>query len=97
MIRSCQSRGKIIFFLPRSKIMGAPNIKDTDVAKKARRLAKLKGTSTTAAVSEAFDAGLENAEHKAKLDRDARERRVDEAMRVFVHPFHLTLRPTKKL
>jgi hypothetical protein len=63
--------------------MGALNIKDGEVAKKARRLAKLKGTTITAAVSEALDASLKNAEHKAKLDRDARERRVDEALRRF--------------
>jgi hypothetical protein len=63
--------------------MGALNIKDIDVAKKARRLAKLKGTTITAAVSEALDASLKNAEHKAKLDRDARERRVDEALKRF--------------
>ena len=63
--------------------MGALNIKDPDVAKKARRLAKLKGTSITAAVSEALDVSLKNAEHKGKLDRDARERRVDEALERF--------------
>jgi hypothetical protein len=63
--------------------MGALNIKDPDVAKKARRLAKLKGTSITAAVAEALDASLKNAEHKSKLDRDARERRVDEALERF--------------
>jgi hypothetical protein len=63
--------------------MGALNIKDSDVAKKARRLAKLKGTSITAAVSEALDASLKNAEHKAKLDRDAREREVDEILKRF--------------
>ena len=63
--------------------MGALNIKDSDVAKKARRLAKLKGTSITAAVSEALDASLKNAEHKAKLDRNLRERRVDQAIERF--------------
>jgi hypothetical protein len=63
--------------------MGALNIKDIDVAKKARRLAKLKGTTITAAVSEALDESLKNAERKSKLDRDARERRVDEALKRF--------------
>lgn len=63
--------------------MGALNIKDIEVARKARRLAKLKGTTITAAVAEAIEASLKNAEHKAKLDRDARERRVDEAIRRF--------------
>ena len=63
--------------------MGALNIKDIEVAKKARRLAKLKGTTITAAVAEAIEASLKNAEHKAKLDRDARERDVDEIVKRF--------------
>lgn len=63
--------------------MGALNIKDAEVAKKARRLAKLKGTSITAAVSDALDASLKNAEHKTKLDRELREREVDEIVRRF--------------
>lgn len=63
--------------------MGALNIKDVDVAKKARRLAKLKGTTITAAVAEAIEASLKNAEHKTKLDRDAREREVDEIVKRF--------------
>jgi hypothetical protein len=63
--------------------MGALNIKDPEVAKKARRLAKLKGTSITAAVAEALDAGLKNAEHKSKLDREQREREVDEILKRF--------------
>lgn len=63
--------------------MGALNIKDPEVAKKARRLAKLKGTSITAAVAEALEASLKNAEHKSNLDREQRERRVDEAIARF--------------
>lgn len=63
--------------------MGALNIKDADVAKKARRLAKLKGTSITAAVSEALDACLKNAEHKTQLEDKARERRVNAALKRF--------------
>jgi hypothetical protein len=63
--------------------MGALNIKDPEVARKARRLAELTHTSITAAVSEALDKSLKSAEHKASLDRDARERRVDEAIRRF--------------
>lgn len=61
--------------------MGALNIKDKAVAEKARRLAKLKGTTITEAVAEALDASLKTAEHHAKLDRAARERRVDEILK----------------
>jgi hypothetical protein len=60
--------------------MSALNIKDQAVAAKARRLAKLKGTSITEAVSAALDASLKTAEHHAKLDYDTRERRVDELL-----------------
>ena len=60
--------------------MSALNIKDQAVAAKARRLAQLKGSSITEAVSEALDASLKTAEHHAKLDHEARERRVDELL-----------------
>lgn len=63
--------------------MSALNIKDQAVAAKARRLAKLKGSSITEAVSDALDASLKTAEHHAKLDHEARERRVDEILRRF--------------
>ena len=63
--------------------MSALNIKDKEVAEKARRLAKLKGTSITDAVSAALEESLRVAEHHAKLDRDARERRVDEILARF--------------
>jgi antitoxin VapB len=63
--------------------MGALNIKDADVAAKARRLAKLTGKSITEAVSEALDKCLRTAEHHAKVDREARERAVDEIVRRF--------------
>jgi antitoxin VapB len=63
--------------------MGALNIKDKVLADKARRLAKLKGTTITEAVREALDASLKTAEHHAKLDRAAREREVDEILKRF--------------
>jgi hypothetical protein len=63
--------------------MGALNIKDKAVADKARRLAKLKGTTITEAVAQALEASLKTAEHHAKLDHDARERRVDEIVKRF--------------
>jgi hypothetical protein len=59
--------------------MGALNIKDADVAKKARKLAKLKGTTITAAVSQALDESLRAAAN----DREAREKRIDEALARF--------------
>ncbi|HTQ13698.1 MAG TPA: type II toxin-antitoxin system VapB family antitoxin [Rhizomicrobium sp.] len=63
--------------------MGALNIKDTKVAAKARKLAKLKGMTITAALSEVLDAELKRAEHHAKLDREQREREVDEILARF--------------
>ncbi len=63
--------------------MGALNIKDKAVADKARRLAKLKGTTITEAVREAVEASLKTAERHSKLDREARERRVDEILKRF--------------
>jgi hypothetical protein len=63
--------------------VSALNIKDQTVAAKARRLAQLKGSSITEAVSEALDASLKTAEHHAKLDHEAREREVDEILKRF--------------
>ncbi|HSZ74842.1 MAG TPA: type II toxin-antitoxin system VapB family antitoxin [Rhizomicrobium sp.] len=63
--------------------MGALNIKDPLVAEKARRLAKLTGKNITRAVSDALDQCLKTTEHKATFDREARERRVDEALARF--------------
>ncbi|MBN9556781.1 MAG: type II toxin-antitoxin system VapB family antitoxin [Alphaproteobacteria bacterium] len=63
--------------------MGALNIKDKVVADKARRLAKLTGQSITAAVSEALDKSLKTAEHKKTIDRELREREVDEILKRF--------------
>lgn len=60
--------------------MGALNIKDKAVAEKARRLARLKGTSITSAVAEALDQSLKAAERKSALDREVREREVDEIL-----------------
>lgn len=63
--------------------MGALNIKDAEVAKKARKLAKLKGTSITAAVSQALDESLRTATRLTEAECEARERRVDEAVKRF--------------
>ncbi|HTT97558.1 MAG TPA: type II toxin-antitoxin system VapB family antitoxin [Rhizomicrobium sp.] len=63
--------------------MSALNIKDTEVAAKARKLAKLTGKSITDAVSEALDRSLKTAEHHAEIDREAREREVDEIVKRF--------------
>jgi antitoxin VapB len=63
--------------------MGALNIKDAEVAAKARKLAKLTGKSITDAVSDALDKSLKTAEHHAKLDRDERIRRTDEIVKRF--------------
>jgi hypothetical protein len=60
--------------------MGALNIKDADVAAKARKLAKLTGKSI-AAVSEALDTSLRTAKHKAGLDRQAHRREEDKILR----------------
>ena len=77
------ARKKEDVYLPSTKEapMGALNIKDKAVAEKARRLAKLKGTTITEAVAEALEASLRTAEHRSKLDRAARERRVDEILK----------------
>ncbi len=63
--------------------MGALNIKDHAVAEKARRLAKLKGTSITEAVAAALEDSLNAAERRAAIDHEARERRVDEILARF--------------
>lgn len=63
--------------------MGALNIKDGRVAEKARRLARLKGKSITAAVSEALDESLDRATRDDAAERERRERRVDEILRRF--------------
>ena len=63
--------------------MGALNIKDTKVAEKARRLARLKGTSITAAVSDALDESLRVTTKARTSDREARERQVDEIVARF--------------
>jgi antitoxin VapB len=63
--------------------MGALNIKDAEVAAKARKLAKLTGKSITDAVSKSLDESLRTAEHHAKIDREAREREVDEIVKRF--------------
>jgi hypothetical protein len=76
-------RKKEDIYLPSTKevAMGALNIKDKTVAERARRLATLKGTTITQAVAEALEASLKTAEHHAKLDREARERDVDEILK----------------
>ncbi|HWE05562.1 MAG TPA: type II toxin-antitoxin system VapB family antitoxin [Rhizomicrobium sp.] len=63
--------------------MGALNIKDMRVAQKARRLARLKGTSITAAVSDALDESLRHADTKSTVARQAREREVDAIVKRF--------------
>ena len=63
--------------------MGALNIKDAEVAKKARQLAKLKGTTITAAVEQALDASIAAATRMSDAEREAREKRVDEAIKRF--------------
>lgn len=69
--------------------MGALNIKDSEVAAKARRLARLKGTTITEAVAEALDESLEAAMAEVAVVREARERRVD----AIVERFKSHLRP----
>jgi len=60
--------------------MSALNIKDKAVAEKARRLAKLKGTTITEAVSAALEESLRTAEYRAAADPAERRRRVEEAI-----------------
>ena len=63
--------------------MGALNIKDNEVAEKARRLAKLKGTTITEAVAAALEESLAVAERQSARTREERERRVDEILARF--------------
>ncbi len=63
--------------------MSALNIKDAKVAAKARRLARLKGTTITAAVSEALEESLKNTTRKAAIGQEAREREVDDIVKRF--------------
>jgi hypothetical protein len=63
--------------------MGALNIKDADVAAKARRLAKLTGKSITAAVSDALDRSLKNAERVSEAERERRRRETEEIVKRF--------------
>lgn len=63
--------------------MGALNIKDAEVAEKARKLARLTGKSITEAVSAALDESLRVATHKSAIDRERREREVDEILARF--------------
>jgi len=60
--------------------VGALNIKDKEVAEKARRLAKLKGTTITEAVAAALEESLIVAEHRAGADPAERMRRIEEAI-----------------
>jgi antitoxin VapB len=66
-----------------AKSKGALNIKNPTVAEKARKLARLKGTSITNAVSEALDASLNKAAEVSAAEGDAREREVDEILKRF--------------
>lgn len=63
--------------------MSALNIKDAAVAELARRLARARGVSITAAVGEALAASLKAAEAKTGAADKARERRVDGIVRRF--------------
>ena len=63
--------------------MGALNIKDADVAKKARKLAKLKGTTITQAVSQALDESLRASTNRSEADKAERRKRAEEAVRRF--------------
>jgi hypothetical protein len=63
--------------------MGALNIKDAEVAEKARRLARLTGKSITAAVSEALEASLGAATRRITVENERREREVDAIVRRF--------------
>jgi antitoxin VapB len=63
--------------------MGALNIKDADVAAKARKLAKLRGKSITEAVSEALDESLKAANRLSEEDRKLRRRKTEEIVKRF--------------
>jgi hypothetical protein len=74
-------RKNIICLLPEGGFaMGALNIKDKDVAEKARRLARLKGTTITEAVSAALEESLLVAEHRVAAGPAERMRRIEEAI-----------------
>ncbi len=61
--------------------MGALNIKDPAVAEKARKLARLKGKSITAAVSEALDESIDSATRRTAAADEERERRIEETLK----------------
>jgi len=63
--------------------MGALNIKDAAVAAKARKLARLKGTSITHAVDQAIEDSLKAIAPKAAAKSELRERRVDDIVKRF--------------
>jgi hypothetical protein len=63
--------------------LGALNIKDANVAAKARKLAEFTGKSITQAVSEALDKSLKTAEHNAKAGAEERIRRSKEIVKRF--------------
>lgn len=77
--------------------MGALNIKDTEVAAKARKLAKLTGKSITAAVSEALDASLKIAKRKGALDREALIQKTEAIVKRFQAKVPPNSRVWKKL
>ena len=58
--------------------MGALNIKDKEVAEKARRLARLKDTTITEAVSAALEESLRTAERGWRDNAAERRRRLEE-------------------
>jgi hypothetical protein len=60
--------------------MSALNIKDDEVAETAKALAKLKSTSITEAVKQALNEVFQREKRKAEIDREERERRVDEIL-----------------
>ncbi|HEY5337425.1 MAG TPA: type II toxin-antitoxin system VapB family antitoxin [Rhizomicrobium sp.] len=63
--------------------MGALNIKDAEVAKKARKLAKLKGTTITAAVEQALDESLNAATLRSEVAKGERRKQADKAVQRF--------------
>jgi antitoxin VapB len=69
--------------------MSALNIKDAEVAAKARKLARLTGKSITEAVSEALDEKLRATTRGGAAGIEAREREVD----AIVARFRRSLKP----
>ena len=61
--------------------MGGLNIEDSQVAAKARKLAKLRGKTITAAVSEALDESLKTTRHKTASDRGGLERKSQQILK----------------